>query len=226
MAALSEVLSADERARAARFVFDRDRRRFTVTRACLRILLAKCCDVPPATIRFAYGTNGKPSLALDIAKSPVHFNVSHSQDLALIAMARDVALGVDVEAVRPVPDLLDIASRYFTPAEAETIVTAPPHQREVTFFLCWTRKEAVAKSLGDGLSIALDRYRVACRPGEPARILEIDGDPDAARAWSVFDLRPAPGLVGAVAIRAEPRPVSFLWLDVDRDALPCVRARA
>ena len=213
--ALAEVLSPDERERASRFVFARDRRRFIVTRACLRALLARACDVPAVAIRFAYAERGKPSLACGTGAPPVHFNVSHSGDLALIALAPDTPLGIDVEAVRPLADRSDIASRYFTATEARTIATVPSHERDLAFFLCWTRKEAFSKALGDGLALPLDRYRVACRPGEPAQILEVDGSATEAGQWSVHDLRPAPGFVGAAVMRAPPRPLTLVRLDVD-----------
>jgi 4'-phosphopantetheinyl transferase len=217
VAVLAEVLSPDERDRAARFVAPRDRRRFIVTRACLRALLARACDVPAAAIRFAYAPLGKPSLAAVAGRPPVHFSVSHSEDLALVALARDLPLGVDVEAVRPVPDFLDIASRYFTAAEANTIAAVPVDERDLAFFLCWTRKEAFSKARGDGLSLTLERYRVTCRPGEPARILEIDGSAAEAAEWSVHDLRPAPGFVGAAVMRAAPRPLSLIRFDVEHE---------
>lgn len=219
--ALAALLSADERERAARFVFPRDRRRFTVTRACLRALVARCCGEAATAIRFAYARHGKPALA---APTPaVHFNVSHAADVALIALTRDQPLGVDIEAVRPFADLRDVAARFFTRAENEAITTVPAADRELAFFLCWTRKEAFSKALGDGLTLALDRYRVSCRPGEPARILEIDGSPTAGAAWSVHDLRPAPGFVGAAVIRGARRTVDLRPLDLGTDILPILR---
>jgi len=218
--ALAGILSVDELERAGRFVFERDRRRFIVTRACLRVLLSGYSGVPAAAIRFGYGPNGKPLLASRTPSSLVHFNVSHSADLALIALACEVPLGVDVEAIRSVADLLDIASRYFTAAEARTIASVPLQERDHAFFLCWTRKEAFAKALGDGLSLSLDRYRVSCRPGEPAEILEIDGSRAAAREWSVLDLRPAPQFVGAIVMRAPAGPPYLLPLDLDQHVLP------
>jgi 4'-phosphopantetheinyl transferase len=220
--ALAGVLSDDERQRAARFVFPRDRRRFIVTRACLRVLLAEHSGDAPAALRFVYASRGKPSLAPGSTPTPLHFNVSHSEDVAVIAAACDAPLGVDVEAVRPLPDMMHIASRFFTGAETDTIAAVPPHQRALSFFLCWTRKEAFSKALGDGLSFALDRYRVACRPGDPARILAIDGSTAAAAEWSVFDLDPGPGFVSAVVTRATPRSPTLVHLDVARDVLPRV----
>lgn len=220
VAALAAVLSDDERQRAARFVFPRDRRRFTVTRACLRVLLSKHCGVAPAALRIVYAPLGKPSLASASTPTPLHFNVSHSEDVAVIAARRDAPLGVDVEAVRPLPDMMGIAARFFTAAETDTIAAAPPHQRALSFFLCWTRKEAFSKAHGDGLSFALDRYQVACRPGDPARILAIDGSAAAAAQWSVFDLEAPPGFVSALVTRATPGPPVLVHLDIERDVLP------
>ena len=223
VAALTEILADDERERAIRFAFARDRRRFVVTRACLRVLLGAAAGCRAASIRFAYGESGKPSLAGGPAVSPLHFSVSHSRDLAVIALSRHAALGVDVEALRPLPDAANIACRYFTAAEADTIATAPDAERLLTFFLCWTRKEAFAKALGDGLTLALDRYRVSCRPGEPARVLEIDGSAADAAQWSVYDLTPAPGFIGAAAMHAPARPLTLARLDVHDEVLARLR---
>jgi 4'-phosphopantetheinyl transferase len=220
--ALVSVLSADERTRAARFVFARDRRRFVVTRACLRTLLGRLSGDSPAAIQFAYGPHGKPALAPDGSGPAAHFSVSHSEDLALIALGAGQPLGVDLEAVRPIADLEQIATRFFTPAEARTIATVPPAQRTLAFLLCWTRKEAFAKALGGGLSVPLDSYQVACHPGEPARLVDVAGDPTEAARWSVFDLRPTPGFVSAVVVRARPAPPEVTALDVDREVLPSV----
>ena len=216
---LEAVLAADERERAARFVFGRDRRRFVVARACLRALLARACGLPARDIRFHYGPHGKPALDLPGAEDATHFNVSHSGDLALIGLTRDAPLGIDVEMVRPLPDLLALATRYFSPGEASAIREASPGQRELTFFLCWTRKEAFVKATGDGLALRLDRYRVACRPGEPARILDIDGSSAAAAEWTVYDLAPRPGYVGAVVMRGAPRRVSLNRFELDADEM-------
>lgn len=220
VAALASVLADDERQRAGRFVFPRDRGRFIVARACLRVLLAELTGQSPAGLRFVYAPAGKPSLEPGSTSPPLHFNLSHAEDVAVIAASSDGPLGVDVEAVRPLPDMMSIASRFFTPAETETIAGAAPHQRALAFFLCWTRKEAFSKALGDGLSLSLDRYQVACRPGDPARILAIDGSQTAAAEWTVFDLEPAPGFVSAVVMRGSPRPPSLVRLSVERDVLP------
>jgi 4'-phosphopantetheinyl transferase len=216
--ALAAVLSADERERAARFVFARDRRRFIAARAALRVLLAD--GGPPAALRFAYSEHGKPSLVAEPGRPTLHFNLSHTGDVAVVAVTADGPLGVDVETVRALPEAPAIAARFFTAGETESIMTAPLAERDLAFFLCWTRKEAFAKALGDGLSLSLDRYRVSCRPGAPARIEEVDGSAAAGAEWSVYDLRPAPGVVGAVVMRGAPRPLRLRRLDLAADVLP------
>jgi 4'-phosphopantetheinyl transferase len=219
--ALTAVLSHDEQDRAARFAFARDRRRFLVTRACLRTVVGHWLRMSPDAIRFTYGPHGMPSVSTEAAEPPIHFSVSHSDDLALIALFPDQPLGIDVEAVRPVPDLRNIV-RYLHPVEARTIAALGPDIRTLAFFLCWTRKEAFSKALGRGFSISLDRYRVTCCPGEAARIVEIDGSQNEAAEWSVFDLRPAPGYVGAVVTRAAPTPPTVIELSVERDVVPAL----
>jgi 4'-phosphopantetheinyl transferase len=218
--ALLAPLAPDERERAGRFAFARDRRRFVVTRAALRVLLAESCHLGPADVRLVYGAHGKPALAPGTPGPTVHFNVSHSQDLALLALGGDGPLGVDVEALRPLRDRAAIADRFFTPAEASVIASLPDPEQDLAFFLCWTRKEAVLKAVGDGISLGLDRYQVACRPGEPARVLEVDGRADLAAEWTMIDLRVAPGFAGALALRGSAPPFHLDWLDLAREVLP------
>ena len=135
---LALLLSADERARAARFRLERDRRRFVVARARLRQLLAERLAASPESIALVYGPHGKPALA----QGSLRFNVSHSGELALYAFSRDREVGIDVEAVRDVPEAERIARRWF--AEAD--------YRRFGFLGCWTRREAVAKALGRGIA--------------------------------------------------------------------------
>lgn len=190
------VLSEDERERARSFRFDVHREWFIAARATLRILLGGYLDVGPETVRFTYGANGKPG----VNGSGVHFNASHSEDRALFAFSRDAPLGVDIEAVRPMPDALEIASSSFSPAEAAVLSGLPPELRDRAFFRCWTRKEAVIKALGDGLSYPLDRFSVSF--DEAARVTAFDDDPAAVSRWTLYHLEPHPGFVAAVATQA------------------------
>jgi len=143
------LLTRDEQERAARFRFPHLRSSFVLARGALRILAGGYLNTDPAGIRFQYGPKGKPCLA---GAARLRFNVSHSGALALFAFTLDVEIGVDVEEIRPMPDLQQIAAGYFSAAEAAELVALPAERREAAFFRCWTRKEAYVKALGEGLS--------------------------------------------------------------------------
>ncbi|MGI8990834.1 MAG: 4'-phosphopantetheinyl transferase family protein, partial [Bryobacteraceae bacterium] len=199
-----KVLSPDERERAARFRFERLQRSFILTRGALRILLGHYLETSPAGIQFEYGAKGKPHLA---APSRIEFNVSHSGELALFAFTLDCELGVDVEQIRPMPDMRAIAAQFFHEEEAAELMTLPASRREHAFFLCWTRKEAYIKAIGDGLSAPLDGFRVTLRPGEPARFIHLARDTDAAATWTLHDLDLDLQYAAALAYRDSPRPL-------------------
>jgi 4'-phosphopantetheinyl transferase len=135
---LAMLLSADEVARAERFRLERDRRRFVVARATLRRLLGERLSRDPQGLRFVYGPHGKP--ALEAAE--LRFNLSHSGELALYAFSAGRDVGIDVEAVRAVPEAERIAREWFPEAD----------YRRFGFLGCWTRKEALAKALGRGIA--------------------------------------------------------------------------
>ncbi len=175
LASLSATLCEEERARAERFHFDRDRERFIAGRGWLRVLLGRYRRIAPEAIRIAYGPKGKPHL-----DGGPHFNVSHSGGLALLAFCADEEAGVDIEAVREMDDAEAIAHRYFDPAGIARWLAAPHRTR--AFFDCWTRKEAVVKALGEGLSL-------------PA--------PPPSEAWSLFDVSPGPAYAATLAVRGE-----------------------
>ena len=199
--ASAALLTGAERQRATRFAFDRDRRRFTVARAWLRQLLAARLGSRPEAVELTYGVRGKPSLAQRFANSGLRFNVSHSDDVAACALSRGREIGIDVEAVRTMPDADDIAARFFSRRENEVYRALDARDRPLGFFNCWTRKEAFIKALGDGLYHKLDRFDVSLAPSEPARILRVEGTPGEACGWALHSFLPGPGLVGAVAVR-------------------------
>jgi len=199
--ALTQLLSAAEKNRANRFFRERDRRRYVVARARLRELLAPRLGVPAQSIDFTYGTHGKPALAAGFADSDLRFNVSHCEDLAVVAFASGRAIGVDVEAVRVVPDADDIAARFFSRRENAAYLALAPRDRPLGFFNCWTRKEAFIKAIGEGLSHPLDRFDVTLTPGEPERILRVGDIPGDRCGWALHAFSPAPGFVAAVVVR-------------------------
>jgi len=195
-----ELLSDAERRRAKRFAFDRDARRFIVARARLRQLLATRVGERPEAVELVYGAHGKPALAPRFAHSGVHFNVSHRDDLAVYAFSRGRAIGIDVEAVRALPDADAIAARFFSDRENGAYRALDPHDRPQGFFNCWTRKEAFIKAQGDGLCHRLDRFDVSLTPGEPAQILRVENAPGSHCGWRLDSFSPAAGFVAAVVV--------------------------
>lgn len=193
------LLDADERARAARFVFERHRRRFTVARGVLRQVLGRYLGVDPREPAFDYGDHGKPALRHP-AGTALRFNVSHSHELALIAVTAGRDLGVDVERIDPERAAVSIAERFFAPAEVAVFRALPPEDWVPAFFNCWTRKEAYMKATGRGLSLGLDRFRVSLAPGEPAALVETAWNPADAARWSMRALDPGPGYAGALCV--------------------------
>ena len=174
LAAARAVLSREETARAARFVFDSDRDRFIASHGAMRMVLARYVASDPSALQFQTGRNGKPTLVQTF--TDVRFNLSHSGDLALIAVARGREVGVDVERVQKDVVFEQIADHYFEPNEAWDLRIAPPDERVMRFFDLWTRKEACLKAEGTGL----------------------DSWPRPDR-FGVRNLSPASGYAGAVA---------------------------
>jgi 4'-phosphopantetheinyl transferase len=179
-----QILAPDERERADRFHFERDRRRAVIARGYLRLLLGQFLDLPPNKLVFEYDEFGKPGL-LPEQGSSVQFNVSHSGDLILIAIARSLPVGVDVERIRTDLDVADIAARFFSANENELLASLGGALRYKAFFNCWTRKEAYLKARGIGLSLPLDQFDVSFLPGEEPRLLATRPDPAEASQWRV-----------------------------------------
>ena len=203
----TDALSPDERERIARFHHPEDRQRHAAARAALRELLGEYAAIDPGAVRFSYGPRGKPSLAEPT--DGIHFNLSHSEAVAVYAVALGAEVGVDIERVRPSDDLEDVARDYFSAREVAALLALPAALRPRAFFDCWTRKEAYIKAVGDGLACPLDRFEVTLAPGDPARLLTIDGDETAAERWTMWAFETLPGFSAALAIEA--RGVELRW---------------
>lgn len=194
------LLSEQERARAARFHDRTAMVAFTAAHGWLRRVLGAYVNVPPEALRFGEGAHGKPQLALASGGTPrVSFNLSHSGDLAIVAVAEQMAVGVDIEHVRPMPR--QIAEDSFAPGEAAALANVAPAERDSAFMRLWTRKEAYLKATGTGLNTPLDAFEVSL--DEPARLLRVRSDPAEAACWQIAHLEPAPGYCGAVAARGQ-----------------------
>jgi 4'-phosphopantetheinyl transferase len=192
-------LERDERARADRFVSARDRGRFVVGRAFLRMLLARHVGVPPGDLRFRYDTYGKP--ALTGADRGVRFNLAHSDALAVCAVGEGCGeIGVDIERVRPIADAGSVSRAFLSPGELGRLAALPEPARLRAFYEAWTRKEALLKALGCGLNRPLVDLEVSFGPGEPARLLRSLSDPGEVERFSLHAFEPESGYMGAVAL--------------------------
>ena len=190
----SWILDDDERARAGRYRFDRDRRRFLVRRTFVRQVLSGYLDSAPERLRFRTTASGRPEL-----ETPgwLSFNTSHSNGLAVLAVARGGSVGVDIESDRPISDAMELARGLFAAREIELLRRTRATARSETFLTLWTRKESVVKAIGDGLTIPLDGFDVAWASrgvvGHPT-------DPGGQMPYSVVDVRLAAGHFAAVTL--------------------------
>ncbi len=151
LACLSRSISPDERARAERFRRPADRRAFVAARGVLRRILARYVGVSPCALSFAYGPFGKPELSRAGGSRPLAFNLSHSGDRAIYAIAASMDVGVDIEQVRPFADFERLARRRFSAADVQALDDLPPDRRQSMFFVYWVRQEASVKATGEGL---------------------------------------------------------------------------
>ena len=175
---LESLLSPDELDRAERFYFARDRRRYVTGRGILRVILGRYLGRLPGELEFVYGRNGKPRL---IGRE-IHFNVAHSEELALLAFTRVGEVGVDVERIRDLPDCDEVAQSAFSMRELAKLKAHPPERRQSEFFHAWARQEAVLKALGTGLS-------------------DVKGT-DVEHGFAVYPLKVDEGYAAALAVAA------------------------
>jgi 4'-phosphopantetheinyl transferase len=193
---LRRALTPDELETAGRFRFQRDRRRYVVAHGVLRDILSRYLAAEPRQLRFRFGPHGKPALTGAFGADGLAFNLTHSRELALCAVARGRDIGIDLEFAQADLSHERIAEQFFSPPEIEEFRTLPQEVRIEAFFNCWTRKEAYLKAKGDGLMAPLDQFSVSLIPGEPARLTST---PEADE-WSLVALSPEPGYIGALAV--------------------------
>ncbi|MCU0545826.1 MAG: 4'-phosphopantetheinyl transferase superfamily protein [Oscillatoriaceae cyanobacterium Prado104] len=199
---IAQTLSDSELQRADRFRFDRDKIRFIARRAALRGILSRYLNVAPNQVQFSYGPCGKPEIA-DNLDSGICFNLSDSQGLALYAVTRGRKIGVDLEQIRDIPHIEELANRFFSKQESTALQAVAAEEKIAAFFNCWTRKEAYIKAMGDGLSFPLDKFSVSLIPGEPAKLLNVDGDRSAPELWYLKELVTAPNYIAAIAVECK-----------------------
>jgi 4'-phosphopantetheinyl transferase len=197
---LQVVLSQEEVTRAARFHFEKDRKRWIVGRGVLRILLGRYVNTYPSQLRFGSHAYGKPFLAFPSVSPPLEFNISHSHDLVLYAFTFTRQVGIDLEYKGASVDYEALAKVSFSPNEQALFRSLPDDVKQEAFFNCWTRKEAYIKARGKGLSIPLDQFDVSFIPGEPAALLQDREDPREMTRWTLQELLPGSNYAGAIAV--------------------------
>jgi 4'-phosphopantetheinyl transferase len=196
---LLRILGEEERARAAQLAFEHDRVRFIQAHGAVRQILADYCGADAATLTFDRGQNGKPYLVPRPGGPNLQFSVSHSGECCMLAVRLDHAIGIDIEKIRDLPQVMAIARRYFEPAEGRRLDALQGTARRDAFFVLWTHKEAMAKGLGVPLAANLDRIEFEFDPINGVRFLGWRDNRYVAEEWSVFRLDPEAGYVAAVA---------------------------
>ena len=194
-------LAVDERQRMQRFRFEHDRLMYGFAQGLLRTLLAGYLDLSPREIEYSRTEYGKPYLELPLGDPGLEFNLSHSGEAVLIAITQGTPVGVDVEQVKPLPDLDQVASNYFSAAEQVDLFSLTGSARIEGFYRCWTRKEALIKASGEGLSMPLDSFQVSLLPGDPPELVKSAN----SSTWMLLNIEPAPGYAAAAAA-----PVNYL----------------
>jgi 4'-phosphopantetheinyl transferase len=205
------MLEPEELDRAGRFRYERLQRHFVASRGFLRYLLARYVAGSPDDLRFLYNTYGKPSLA---GERSLQFNMSHSHEIALVAVTRDAAVGVDIEYIRSDFASEEIATRFFSRLEVETFSSLPREERVAAFFRCWARKEAYIKAIGKGLSQPLDGFDVTLAPDDPAELLR-RGKEDTV-TWSMRDIDVGSDYASALAVEGVRSEISY-WKFIGQD---------
>jgi 4'-phosphopantetheinyl transferase len=214
IARFEELLAPDERSRAAQFRVSRPRESFILTRAALRHLIGQYLGQRPSSVSLQNGPHGKPTLSHN---SELQFNVTHSGEMAAIALTQGCDIGIDIEQIRLFPDLEQVATRSFCYEEAAEINSLPAGERERAFFACWTRKEAYIKAIGVGLSRPLDTFRVAAKPDASENLLFLEDATNTSESWTLRDLQLGPDYAGAIAYNDRQRSLSiFPMIDTEQ----------
>lgn len=204
------MMSPDERARQARFVFEEDQHQFLVTRGVLRTLLGKYLSREPTDCDFAVNDYGRPSLT---GVDDFDFNVSHTAGLVAFAFARVPEVGIDVEDVERRRVDPDLPRRFFSASEVAALEALPEPARVSRFFDYWTLKEAYIKARGMGLSLPLDGFSMHLDAGAP-RITFAPSIDDAPASWQFAQFHPSPRHRLAVAIRRRGPDLAIRWREL------------
>ncbi len=200
---LETILSDEERERAGRFRYQEHRQSFIVSHGILRSLIHRYTGIRPDQIEFKYNLAGKPHLAGLESVSDLSFNLSHAGLLALFAFSWGRRVGIDVEHLRPMEEMDQVAERNFSSREYKRFQKLIERDRLRAFYNCWTRKEAFIKAIGDGLSFPLKDLEVTFVPEEPVGILSLHGGQEQAEHWAMYDLKTWEGYAAALVVEGQ-----------------------
>ena len=213
-ATLWRVLDEAEQARADRFAFTIDKHSYIVAHALLRVMLSKEAGIAPGDWKFRAGPGGKPQIDSSAGHPDLRFSLSHTRGMVSVAVGRFHDLGVDVESWREAVPVLEIARRFFAPAEAELIAGLPLSEQNQAFYRLWTLKEAFVKATGQGIAAPIDGFAFSLDPVEIRFLPPERGHPDE---WQFAEVRPGPGHRLALAVRraaSDPARLDLGALDV------------
>lgn len=218
-AVLRALLDPYERNRADLFHFARDRIRFVVAHAAVRRLLGSYAGLAPETLEFEFGEFGKPALSERCNRNPpLTFNLAHSGERALVAVARGRRVGVDLERWTADIPYDDVAAFSFSVRERGELRELPEGLKQGAFFACWSRKEAYLKAQGVGISQGLEHFDVSLSPGAPAQLLADRRNPRALFDWAMLDLEAEPGYSAALVAEGKECRVEQYWLSMSATA--------
>jgi len=203
------LLSDSERGKAGAFRFAKDRDRYVIRHGLLRLILRRYVGQPAAEIQFQYGKHGKPEIILE-RNGPLFFNASDSGNIAVWAVTPACPVGVDIESIQPISDARGVARHFFVERETATLEALPADAQLAAFYSCWTRKEALLKATGEGITESLKKVEVTVAPDDPPGVASISGDAQAGREWQLQPFSPASGYLGCLAYRNAPLLV-FHW---------------
>jgi 4'-phosphopantetheinyl transferase len=194
------LLSADEEARHVRFAHARTRHEFLLARGLARTVLASYTALRPESLRFSVDAFGKPLLDEPLGEPRLHFNLSHSYGVIVCAVTCGRQIGIDVEDGSRRLECLDLARRYFAPAEVAHLRGLSGEDQRAAFFAIWTLKEAFVKATGHGLSLGLDSFAFAL---ERDRLRAFQAPIAHPGSWRFFQFEPTPHHRGAVAVECD-----------------------
>lgn len=219
---LERYLAPDEVARARRFRRPGDRDRFVAGRALVRLALGRALEVAPEEVELVRGPNGKPVVRRAPGTAGPFFNVAHSGALVVLALDAGARVGIDVDAVGARPGLAEVARRVCSEAELASLEALTEREASAAVARVWTRKEAVAKASGQGLSAPFDRIAVPLdAPAAPGAVLL--GTVAAVDEWSLWSVSVPAGYVAALAVEGAPGEVAVAevdeaWLEAELSA--------